>query len=117
MSDSASGAAEPNELDRVFAGSIPDVYDRLFVPLIFEPYATDLVGRLVRLDPGSVLELAAGTGVLTRQMSARLPDSVAITATDLNQPMLDHAERRGTSRPVQWRQADAMDLPFDDESF
>ena len=41
----------------------------------------------------------------------------AIVATDLNQPMVDHAAAIGTVRPVEWRQADAMQLPFAAESF
>jgi SAM-dependent methyltransferase len=46
-----------------------------------------------------------------------LPQTTAIVATDLNQPMLDHAAALGTVRPVEWRQADAMQLPFDDATF
>lgn len=102
--------------DRAFAGSIPALYDRLLVPLIFEPYATDLAARCARLRPRDVLELAAGTGAVTRHLAATLPDG-AITATDLNQAMLDHAAAVGTARPVTWRQADAMNLPFDDATF
>jgi SAM-dependent methyltransferase len=103
--------------DLVFAGSVPDLYDRHLVPLIFEPYAEDLVGRLQALGPASVLEVAAGSGVVTRAMAAGLDRSVEIVATDLNQPMLDHAAAVGTARPVQWRQADIHRLPFDDGSF
>jgi len=106
-----------SEPDVVFAGSIPELYDHYLVPLIFEAYAADLVARLEGVRPASVLEVAAGTGVVTRAMAARLPETVAITATDLNQPMLDYAAAVGTSRPVRWREADAMDLPFDDHSF
>ncbi|HCX20242.1 MAG TPA: SAM-dependent methyltransferase, partial [Afipia sp.] len=58
--------------DKLFSGSIPEIYDRLFVPLIFQPYADDLAGRIARTDPASVLETAAGTGVLTRAMVSRL---------------------------------------------
>src|SRR6476469_2298675 len=46
-----------------------------------------------------------------------LPDSVAIVATDLNPAMLDQAAATGTSRPVEWRQADAAQLPFPDRAF
>ncbi len=102
--------------DHGFAGSIPALYDRLLVPLIFEPYAIDLAERCARLRPHDVLELAAGTGALTRHLAATLPDA-AITATDLNQAMLDRAAAVGTARPVTWRQADAMQLPFDDGAF
>jgi len=109
-----SDARDP---EAVFAGPIPEVYDRYLVPLIFEPYAVDLAARVAPLDATSLLEIAAGTGAVTRELAARLPRSVAITATDLNQPMLDHAAAVGTCRPVTWQQADAMDLPFADEAF
>jgi SAM-dependent methyltransferase len=103
--------------DKAFTGSIPEVYDALLVPLIFEPYAVDLARRLAARQQGRVLEIAAGTGVLTRTMAKALPTDVEIVASDLNQPMLDRACIAGTARPVEWRQADAMDLPFDDASF
>jgi SAM-dependent methyltransferase len=103
--------------DKVFDGSIPAFYETHLVPLIFEPYASDLANRLAPRSIASVLELAAGTGVLTRAFASVLPERVAIVATDLNQPMLDHASALGTARPVEWRQADAMQLPFPDESF
>ena len=103
--------------DRAFSGSIAQLYERYMVPMIFEPYARDLTARTVSLDPSSVLEIAAGTGVVTRHMAAQLPEHVTIVATDLSQPMLDHAISIGTSRSVTWQQADAMRLPFGDESF
>ncbi len=103
--------------DMVFAGSVPELYDRFLVPLIFESYATDLVARLNEIGPDTVLEVAAGTGVVTRAMAEGVPESVSIVGTDLNQPMLDYAESVGTARPVIWQQADVTDLPFPDESF
>jgi SAM-dependent methyltransferase len=103
--------------DKLFAGSIPQLYEQYLVPLIFEPYAKDLAERLAEKPPVRVLEIAAGTGVVTRAMAKRLPETSAIVATDLNQPMLDHAARVGTARPVTWRQADAQRLPFEDASF
>ena len=103
--------------DKLFAGSIPQLYEQYLVPLIFEPYARDLATRLAQEPPARVLEVAAGTGVVTRAMTAALPASTAIVASDLNQPMIDHAARVGTPRPVEWRQADAMALPFGDATF
>lgn len=105
------------DVDRVFAGSIPELYDRCLVPLIFEPYAADLAIRVAKHEPGRILEIAAGTGVVTRHLARTLGDGAAIVATDLNQPMLDQAAAVGTARPVEWRQADAMQLPFADRSF
>jgi ubiquinone/menaquinone biosynthesis C-methylase UbiE len=103
--------------DRLFAGSIPDIYDRFLVPLIFESYAIDLAERIARADPRDVLETAAGTGVLTRAMAAKLPAHARIVATDLNQPMLDHAASRLHDGRIAWRQADALALPFQDQVF
>jgi ubiquinone/menaquinone biosynthesis C-methylase UbiE len=103
--------------DKLFAGSIPEIYDRFLVPLIFEPYALDMAKRIAALGPSDVLETAAGTGVLTRALASRLEPSVRIMATDLNQPMLDYAARRQQGGAVDWKQADALALPFGDRSF
>ncbi|HJV96044.1 MAG TPA: class I SAM-dependent methyltransferase [Albitalea sp.] len=103
--------------DKLFAGSIPELYDTCMVPLFFEPYAPDLAARVAARRPKRVLEIAAGTGVVTRAMAAALADDVTIVATDLNPPMLERAAAVGTQRAVKWRQADAMDLPFDDGAF
>src|SRR5438105_15679984 len=73
--------------------------------------------RLAAHKPKRVLEIAAGTGVVTRQLAVMLDASCEIVATDLNPAMLEEAARIGTVRPVQWRQADAMHLPFEDGSF
>ena len=108
---------KPQDSDRAFAGSIPQLYEQYLVPLIFEPYAADLARRVALRQPSRVLEIAAGTGVVTRQLAKTLLPAAAIVATDLNPPMLDHAAAVGTSRPVEWRQADAMQLPFPDEVF
>jgi SAM-dependent methyltransferase len=105
------------DTDKAFSGSIPKLYETCLVPLIFEPYAVDLAGRLASRSPARVLEIAAGTGVVTRKLASLLPENVPIVATDLNQPMLDLAASVGTTRPVEWRQADAMQLPFPDASF
>jgi ubiquinone/menaquinone biosynthesis C-methylase UbiE len=114
-----------SDSDNVFAGSIPELYDKYLVPLIFEHYASDLVSRLrSRSEPRSsegslsrVLETAAGTGVVSRALASELSESVSIVATDLNQAMLDQAIAVGTKRPVEWHQADAMNLPFRDKEF
>ena len=105
------------ESDKVFAGSIPQVYEENLVPLIFQPYAEDLVQRLRGRPLSRILEIAAGTGVVTRAMAAGLAPQASIVATDLNPAMLEQARKRGTSRPVEWKQADAMSLPFSDGEF
>jgi SAM-dependent methyltransferase len=106
-----------SDTDKVFTGSIPKLYETYLVPLIFEPYAADLVNRLSSRPLSRVLEIAAGTGVVTRALASVLPERVSIVATDLNQAMLDQASAVGTKRAVEWRQADAMQLPFPDGTF
>src|SRR5262245_50195779 len=106
-----------SDTDTLFAGSIPKIYETHLVPLIFEPYAVDLAQRLLRRRIARVLELAAGTGVATRRLAAALPESVSIVATDLNRTMLDRASAIGTGRPVEWCQADALQLPFGEAAF
>jgi ubiquinone/menaquinone biosynthesis C-methylase UbiE len=103
--------------DKVFAGSIPKLYQSMMVPLIFEPYAADVVQRLANRRVSRILEVACGTGVVTRALDAALGDDVKIVATDLNPAMLEEARAQGTRRSVDWQTADAMALPFDDGGF
>jgi ubiquinone/menaquinone biosynthesis C-methylase UbiE len=102
--------------DTVFAGSIPAIYDRYMVPLLFRPYAQEVARRVAALKPARILETAAGTGIVTEALHRALPDS-EILATDLNPPMLEEAARRVSAPNVSFRPADAMALPFRDGSF
>jgi ubiquinone/menaquinone biosynthesis C-methylase UbiE len=106
-----------SHIDRVFAGSIPEIYDRYMAPMFFAPYAADLVERLRNVNAGHLLEIAAGTGVVTRVLARSLPQTVSILATDLNQPMLDFAAAQTNAARITWRQADASHLPFPTASF
>ena len=106
------------ESDKVFAGSIPAFYDTLMVPLIFEAYAADMAERVARSSPRAVLETAAGSGVVTRALAPRLGADARYVVTDLNRPMLDHAAaRQGPDARLEWQQADALHLPFEDAAF
>ena len=105
------------EMNRLFSGSMPELYDRFLVPLQFEPFAQDLAERLGTVTSGQLLELAAGTGVVTRALARTLPGSVDITATDLNPAMLEQAKTYAELERVVWQEADAMALPFPDEAF
>jgi ubiquinone/menaquinone biosynthesis C-methylase UbiE len=106
------------QTDKTFAGSVPENYNRYMVPLIFEPFAADLAQRAASLSPGAVLETAAGTGVVTRALAPRLSPGASYVVTDLNQPMLDYAaSRQPSDSRIQWRQADALALPFDNAAF
>ena len=101
-----------------FTGSVPENYDKGLGPYVFEPFAKDLARRVAGFDANEVLELAAGTGIVTRQLRDALPASARLVATDLNAPMLEIAQTKfAIKEAVKFQPADAMDLPFEDESF
>lgn len=102
--------------DAGFVGSIPELYDRNVGPLMMMPYAGDIACRLSDMVAGRLLEVAAGTGIVTSALARALPLAQLI-ATDLNQPMLDYAAAKPELRGIEFRQADALALPFDDQSF
>jgi ubiquinone/menaquinone biosynthesis C-methylase UbiE len=103
----------------VFAGDIPQNYDRYLGPIFFEPHAGELCRRLdVRGADAAVLEIACGTGIVTRKLRDTLTSTARLVATDLNEPMLEFARRKfGADERVQCQQADAMSLPFADGEF
>ena len=102
--------------DAKFTGSIPELYERYLVPLLFEPYAEDLARRLSDLKRGTLVEVAAGTGVVTRALRRALPSEVRIVATDLNEAMLKVAASHVNAPGIDFQQADAQKLPFADGS-
>ncbi len=102
--------------DSVFTGSIPAIYDHYMVPLVFAPYAEVAARKAASLQPSQILETAAGTGVVTEALYRALPQA-EIVATDLNAPMLEQAATRINAQNVRFQPADALDLPFDEESF
>ena len=101
-----------------FRGSVPENYDQYLVPILFQPFAESMAGKVGAFHPSRVLELACGTGSVTRCLAATLPSAAQIVATDVSPAMLDYARQRwGQSAAIKWRTADACELPFDDESF
>ena len=101
-----------------FHGSIPEHYDRHLGPAFFESYAKDLIDRLPRGKLSAVLEVACGTGIVTRQLRDRLPQETRIVASDLNRAMFEYAARKFKSgEKLEWKEADAMALPFADQEF
>src|SRR5437588_7111091 len=93
---------------------MPEAYERLLAPAVFQPFAADLARRASARRPRRVLELAAGTGLLTTELLAASA-SADVTATDLNAAMVELGRQRAPD--AAWRQADAMDLPFDAGQF
>ena len=109
MAPSLTGSAHMADTDADFTGSIPEIYHRRLGPMLFEPFALELSQRLFG-RAGYILELACGTGVVTRALA--LCTQAQIMATDLNPAMLDYARSRLDRSQIDWRQADAVDLPF-----
>jgi len=100
-----------------FTGSIPASYDRFLGPMLFEPYANDLTARLTVPPTAAVLELACGTGILTKQLRCAMPATASLTATDLNEPMIAYARIKVQDAGITWLPADAQALPFPDAAF
>jgi len=100
-----------------FTGPIPAASDRYLGPMLFEPYATDLVARLAVPPKAAVLELACGTGILTQRLRRALPVTTTLTATDPHEPMVAYARGKMPNAPITWQQADAQQLPFPDGAF
>lgn len=101
-----------------FGGSMPEYYDRIMGPGQFDVFAADLARRLPAKPAGDVLEIACGTGILTRRLRERLDRGVRLVATDVSTAMLDYARGRLAAVPgIEWREADAASLPFTDGTF
>ena len=103
--------------EATFTGSIPQNYDRYLGPLIMIPFGRNLANRIPTIGVKDVLELACGTGIVTKLMRERLPSDVRLVATDLSEGMLEHAKAKSYDKPVEWKVADATKLPFKDNSF
>ena len=106
------------DLSANFAGSIPEYYDKCLGPAWFQAFAADLAQRLPTKPPGDVLELACGTGIVTRRLRERIDPTLRLVASDLSKPMLNFARSKLLDQGgIDWREADAAGLPFDDGEF
>jgi len=101
-----------------FGGSVPQAYEEGLCPTVFAPYALDLLERLAPSAGMRILETAAGTGAVTRVLLKGLPADAHLAVTDLNPAMIAVGQPLVGSDPrIEWREADAQALPFDDASF
>jgi SAM-dependent methyltransferase len=100
----------------IFKGAMPAFYDRYLGPITFTPYAAEMVARVERAAPARLLETACGTGVLTYALRDALPADVSIVATDISAEMVAFAAAKRPAR-IEWKQADALALPFPDAAF
>lgn len=101
-----------------FVGEIPSHYDAGLGPNIFSDYG-DRIAKLSAAEAvEKVIELAAGTGIVSRKLRDVLPPEAHLLVTDLNPPMLDVAKTKFSGgENVDFATANAMELPFDDGSF
>lgn len=100
-----------------FAGSIPANYDKYLGPFFFEPYALDLVNRLRTRKVTIVLELACGTGRVTKHLLSLIPKNGQLTVSDLNPDMITITKKRVEDKKLKWQVVDAQDLPFGENNF
>jgi len=104
-------------INTAYSGSIPENYDKYLGPLFFEPYAIEVGTRIAALRPLAVLELACGTGRVTKHLLAACAPGGKVIATDINPAMLSEARRNVPSSTIEWNTVDAVALPYADASF
>lgn len=103
---------------QAFGGTAPENYERFFVPAIGRPVAEDLIATAA-LQPGeSVLDVACGTGVVTRLAAEAVDSSANVTGLDVNPGMLAVAQKEAPrERRIEWREASAESMPLPEEAF
>lgn len=101
----------------VFNGSVAQNYDDCLGPFVFEPFALDLLERIDTTKTGAVLELACGTGRVTKHLTEKLPVTSIVMATDLNAGMIAVAKEKVLSPAVKWATVDMTNIPFDENNF
>ena len=117
-SSNATAASGKDNFTRFAGNSIPEHYDRGLGPVLFAGFGDHIAQRAASYEPGRALETAAGTGIVTRLLRDFLPAGATLTATDLNAPMMEVAKAKfRAEEQVEFRAADASDLPFSDRSF
>lgn len=117
MSQSVTTVVRGKAVNTTFSGDIPANYDRYLGPLFFEPYAFEVGRRIATIRPSRLLELACGSGRVTKRLCESLEGVGVVTATDISPAMIEEARRNVSADNVEWNVVDAMDLPYPDNSF
>jgi ubiquinone/menaquinone biosynthesis C-methylase UbiE len=100
-----------------FSGEGAKNYDQYLGPLLFEPYAIELASKIEQKNVAAVLELACGTGRLTRHLRSRFKAPVNLVASDINADMLRVAQKQLNDDSIEFRVEDAQNLSFPSGSF
>jgi ubiquinone/menaquinone biosynthesis C-methylase UbiE len=98
------------------SGDSAAYYDQFFGPLFFEPYAIEVAKRIDPTQVSIALEIAAGTGRVTRHIRERIPASAKLIASDISEDMLGEAKKKLSHLDIEWQNIDAQQLPFNDKS-
>ena len=99
-----------------FSGDIATHYDHFLGPLFFEPYAIEVAKRIDPTSVSIVLEIAAGTGRVTRHIRERIPTGAKLIASDISEDMLAEAKKQLSHLNIDWQNIDAQQLPFSENS-
>jgi len=98
-------------------GTPAEIYEQHMVPAIFARWAPDLV-EAARVRPGGrALDVACGTGAVTRILSERVGPAGAVVALHINPGMLAAARVAAPARNIEWREGSAVSLPIPDGTF
>ncbi|MEO5682800.1 MAG: methyltransferase domain-containing protein [Chitinophagaceae bacterium] len=97
-------------------GDSPAFYDQFFGPLFFEPYAIEVAKRINPALTGIALEIAAGTGRVTRHIRERIAAPAKLIASDISENMLGVAKKKLSHLDIKWQHINAEQLPFNDNS-
>jgi ubiquinone/menaquinone biosynthesis C-methylase UbiE len=111
MSDNASAVSSVKD-----SGDTAAHYEQFFGPLFFEPYAIEVGKRIDAIPVSTVLEIAAGTGRVTRHIREHIPTDAKLIASDISEEMLSEAKKKLNHLDIEWQHIDAQQLPFNDSS-
>jgi ubiquinone/menaquinone biosynthesis C-methylase UbiE len=111
MNDTSTKVSSTN-----FSGDTATYYDQFLGPLFFEPYAIEVAKRIDPAPVSIALEIAAGTGRVTRHIRERISASAKLIASDISEEMLGEAKKKLSHLDIEWQHIDAQQLPFSDNS-
>ena len=97
-----------------FLTSVAENYERNLVPIVFAPWADELVETAALRQGDRVLDVACGTGIVARTAARKLGNTGGVVGLDASAPMITVARATATAEgiAIEWREANAVELPF-----